>query len=179
MTLIACKECKKEVSTLATTCPNCGSPVSKPIKKGEAIAGWFVIATFLAIGYFIYSQVSGTSTTDQERANNKQKEDACKVNLQCSGDKYQSAAEVECRQRLDAQAKSIAKWDFKLGEGGLLDFLLQRFSWVDDSKKQIIYFGDKAKFQNGFGAWQRVEYQCVFDTQTKKAVDSSFHIPEQ
>ena len=29
MSLMKCKECGKEVSTLAKTCPNCGAPVEK------------------------------------------------------------------------------------------------------------------------------------------------------
>jgi hypothetical protein len=32
----------------------------------------------------------------------------------------------------------------------------------------ILFFGDEAEAQNGFGAWVRVNYSCVFDPKTKQ-----------
>ena len=31
-------------------------------------------------------------------------------------------------------------------------------------------FGDKLKFQNGFGAWANVIYMCVYDMKNKEVV---------
>ncbi len=36
MALIKCSECKKNVSTLASSCPHCGAPVAKEIKEEKA-----------------------------------------------------------------------------------------------------------------------------------------------
>jgi len=52
MALAKCRECSKEVSTEAKTCPHCG--VSNPVKKGTSgltltIAGLVVIAALSAI----------------------------------------------------------------------------------------------------------------------------------
>ncbi|MGK2941285.1 MAG: hypothetical protein ACSLFJ_06345 [Immundisolibacter sp.] len=52
MALIACPECAREVSTLASTCPQCGYPIDdddvQPIEltakhwKGARIRGWAI-----------------------------------------------------------------------------------------------------------------------------------------
>ena len=36
MALIPCKECNKEISTLARACPNCGAPNSSSFKKSHS-----------------------------------------------------------------------------------------------------------------------------------------------
>ena len=52
MTLIACSECKKEISDLATACPSCGAPVRTPAARVEpprkgtspwTIIGWVIV----------------------------------------------------------------------------------------------------------------------------------------
>ncbi|MEZ4846734.1 MAG: hypothetical protein R2877_07330 [Bdellovibrionota bacterium] len=42
MALKICKECKKEVSSKAKTCPNCGAPVPQNVGYGTIIALIFV-----------------------------------------------------------------------------------------------------------------------------------------
>lgn len=53
MGLIACKDCKRDVSTQASKCPNCGSPIEKSFKPGIGSA------LLLVIGFFVvYSVIS-------------------------------------------------------------------------------------------------------------------------
>lgn len=66
MALINCKECGKEISNKATTCPNCGNPINddtytKEIKASKKVA-IFIIAILVVVciigfifGYFIPS----------------------------------------------------------------------------------------------------------------------------
>lgn len=47
MALITCKECKKQVSTTAKTCPNCGAKVKKPVGViGIIFAGIFGLSVY-------------------------------------------------------------------------------------------------------------------------------------
>ena len=64
MALIKCKECGKEISDQATTCPNCGCPINddtytKEVKASKRVA-IFIIAILIIVclvgfifGYFI------------------------------------------------------------------------------------------------------------------------------
>lgn len=50
MALIKCKECKKEVSKKAETCPHCGSPVKQKTGCGGLIG--LVVIVFILVGIF-------------------------------------------------------------------------------------------------------------------------------
>jgi hypothetical protein len=184
MSLIPCPECTKEISSQASSCPHCGAPAkanataaapAKKTRKSHPIS-YAVLALIVIAGIWAYFDGS-KKEEEQAAAAAAAKDAACATDLQCSGDKYQRDAEGECRPLLQAKGKAIAKWDFKLGEGGMFDFLLERFRWTDDTKTQLVYTGSRAKFQNGFGAWQQVDYECRFDIASKKAVDASFKAP--
>lgn len=49
MGLVTCKECNKQVSSLAKTCPGCGAPVSKFTAKTFLIGCLFPLVLFAAI----------------------------------------------------------------------------------------------------------------------------------
>ncbi len=64
MALIKCKECGKEVSSNATTCPNCGNPINddtitREIKASKKVAIFIIIILVIIciigfiFGYFI------------------------------------------------------------------------------------------------------------------------------
>ena len=55
--MINCKECGKEISNKAKTCPSCGSPVTKNI------GCWGLILAIVFIGFIISIIVSSTTST--------------------------------------------------------------------------------------------------------------------
>ena len=55
MELIKCKDCNKEISKSAPTCPNCGAKQKKPASMGCVV---LIIITVLAIGYVASMDVS-------------------------------------------------------------------------------------------------------------------------
>lgn len=60
MALIECKECKKEVSSEAKTCPNCGFDLQKEVNKNKSNIG--CIAAFFLVGIiFLIIQLSPSS----------------------------------------------------------------------------------------------------------------------
>ena len=61
--------------------------------------------------------------------------------------------------------EGLAKWDYQWTGGWLKD----RFPVVETSGENLILAGDSIKMQNGFGAWRRVEYACMFNVVSKVA----------
>ena len=45
------------------------------------------------------------------------------------------------------------------------------FRWKNEDRGILTYIGDKIRFQNGFGAWQDMIYECDYDPSTKSAMD--------
>jgi hypothetical protein len=64
MALIQCKECTKEVSDLAASCPHCGAPVEKPKAKSGAGSAVMLLAFMGLVAFFaLPSILSNTSTS--------------------------------------------------------------------------------------------------------------------
>ncbi len=42
---------------------------------------------------------------------------------------------------------------------------------VQSDQKSILYLGDYVRFQNGFGAWQRMSYSCKYDPINQRVLD--------
>ena len=92
------------------------------------------------------------------------KELACRQDLQCWGDKHILSATLACRPLIERSAKYDYEWT-----DGWLGSKLQKFRWKDRRAGVLSYYGDKVKFQNGFGAWQHVGYWCDYNPETKWA----------
>jgi hypothetical protein len=60
MALIECKECKKEVSSEAKTCPNCGFDLQKETNKKKSNIGCIVAIVLIGI-IFLIIQLSPSS----------------------------------------------------------------------------------------------------------------------
>lgn len=46
---------------------------------------------------------------------------------------------------------------------GFLERKFDRVAVMPPAHTKLAFVGDKAEFQNGFGAWQRVRYTCIYD----------------
>ena len=97
--------------------------------------------------------------TDEEREADKDLQ--CRQDLQCWGDKHLLKATFACQPMIE----NFAKYDYEWIDGWL-EAKLERFRWKDRKTGTLSYTGKKVKFQNGFGAWQRMTYWCHFDPAT-------------
>ena len=73
----------------------------------------------------------------------------------------------ECRKKVE----KLAKFDFEWTDG----FLGSKFpSYLTKTQSPgvVVLAGDRVKFQNGFGAWQNVEYYCAYDVVNNNALDA-------
>lgn len=98
----------------------------------------------------------------------------CTADLKCAGDKYSSVSDSQCEGMIEAHAREIAKWDYKVEREHWYTPFTGSMSWTGDTHQNITYHGDQAKFQNGFGAWQRQRYSCVFNIASQKVTAAYF-----
>ena len=160
MAMKNCKECSKEVSTGAKTCPHCG--ISNPtVKASDAIKGFLALAVVATIAVSCISDDSETGTTVSTLSDAE-----CKQSLKCSAEKSIVYAGGYCQ----APIEKLSKYTFEWTNG----FTTPRFShyrWKDQSKGLITYIGDEIKMQNGFGAWSHYTYECDFDPSQNLVLD--------
>lgn len=182
MALKACKECKKDVSTGARTCPHCG--VKNPtLTTREMWLGMTGLILLLVVVYFIFSDDKSESqqavasvalpakTVAQIAAEKVEAERvaaACRVDLRCLGGKYLYQAARQCAPKLERYAKHDVRWTE--GFGGKK---FSRMLWGNEKKGIILYAGDKVQFQNGFGAYTNYVYECEYDTINEKVIKTN------
>lgn len=155
MALKPCKECKKEISDTAPTCPHCG--VKNPgASKSMGAFGWFV--TVLVILAIIGSCSSGDDKKETAPAAPKISDAECLKDLSCIGDKGTITAGIKCPRHIESLAKAEVKWT-----DGTFEPKFSRFRWKDQKAGIVTHIGDKAQFQNGFGAYINVIYTCDLD----------------
>lgn len=207
MALRPCRECGRQVSTEALSCPQCGvpnptaepsppveqvlsseltpdaktTPLKKPTSFGEYIAGFMVLGVVFVVAIAIGSQsdapqnkapatqVSRVVSTQSdpreaeqkrlaEAAEKARKDAECRKDLKCWAEKGTVAASVYCRDQIEKLANYSMKWTDAWYEP---KFSHYRWSRKDQNGRGIVtYLGDKAQFQNGFGAYQNVIYTC-------------------
>lgn len=72
MALVKCKECGKEISDQATSCPNCGCPIAKNKNDNTIIKILFLIIGIILLCWGISNAInSGKKLKEAENTNNK------------------------------------------------------------------------------------------------------------
>ncbi|HSH98414.1 MAG TPA: zinc-ribbon domain-containing protein [Methyloradius sp.] len=158
MALIKCHECGHEISTEAKACPQCGA---EPKQKTGCLA---YIGIFIVVCIIInaFSKGDETSSKPQET-----QAECAKTDLQCLGDKGIVSASVYCERAVERLAAHSVKWT-----DGTFEQKFSRFRWKDQASGVITYVGDKAEFQNGFGAFTPMIYECDLANDNKTVLDT-------
>lgn len=146
----------------------------KPAKKGSGCLGLIVLGFLVLLVIGLVSSPSGGSKTSsseppprQDEAAKKDADEKCRQDLACIAEKHLAAADVYCKDPIEAHAKHDVKWS-----DGTFESKMSRYKWVDEkTKAAVIYIGDKASFQNGFGAFTPVTYLCTLDVDNDKVLD--------
>lgn len=166
MSLVKCKECGSEVSDKAAACVKCGAPLAKISASGKAGSGCltFIVGAVIVGGIAAFIGHSSESGKGTEQS---AKSEACaKDDLQCLGDKGTIGASVYCKGPVERLATHSVKWT-----DGTFETKFSRFRWADKANGVITYIGDKAEFQNGFGAFTPVIYECDLAADNKQVLD--------
>ncbi|ELW9535366.1 zinc ribbon domain-containing protein [Enterobacter roggenkampii] len=155
MALTKCKECKKEVSASAKTCPHCG--VKNPGVTAKQTLGGCLILIVLAVGFGVY-MASG----DDEQA--KAAQNCSNTDTQCNFDQNLVDAVTKCKPLIQQAAKYEYEWT-----DSLVDTIFSH-GRIDSKKNQLTYIGDKVRFTNGFNAKVNMTYACTMDLKSKEIV---------
>lgn len=105
----------------------------------------------------------GTAAAEREA---EEQANACRNDLQCWGEKHMVEATVRCRSPIERSANFSMEWTDRWFEPKI-----SHMRWRDIEAGIITYIGDRARFQNGFGAWQNVIYECDYHTLRETVVD--------
>lgn len=161
MALLKCHECGHEVSSEAAACPQCGA---KPRKPPEGIGP----IQFVGIGILALIGIGAVAAifSDDSPASKAPSEATCRQDLQCWGDRNALASDSACAAQVEKLALHSVRWKTDSYEPKF-----QRFRWKDKDVGTLTYVGDRAEFQNGFGAYTPVVYECDFDPSTKTVLD--------
>ena len=89
-------------------------------------------------------------------------EEKCRQDIQCWGDKHSIAVSVWCSDTVESYAQYDHEWT-----DSWYETKFDQFGWADKKSGTIQYHGNKIKFQNGFGAWQPMEYAVIYDPQAE------------
>ena len=89
----------------------------------------------------------------------------CKKSLQCWGEKHSLRATYASKKLIEKHATYDFEWT-----DGWLGSKISKMQWKDKNKLTLIYFGDKIKFQNKFGAWQNMIYRIEYDPINEKLI---------
>lgn len=174
MALIKCHECGSDVSTEAIACPKCGAPVKAPATETSApkseftrpMKPWEVIVALVGAAAIIWWFSSPSKSNGSPDA--KPTAEECKADdLQCLGDKGVISAGLYCQKPIEMLAQHSVKWT-----DGTFDMKFSQFRWHDKGKGEITYIGNKAEFQNGFGAFNPVIYECDLASDSKTVMDA-------
>jgi hypothetical protein len=96
-------------------------------------------------------------------------EEACSQDVVCWSKPYLLDAKVRCESAVEKLAKWQYEWtDSIFGERKFLEPV-----WTDEGHKTFILAGHAIKMQNGFGAWRKVAYLCLYDPAQGRAEASA------
>lgn len=83
------------------------------------------------------------------------KEEACRLSLECWGEKAWSSASFKCTSQIERFARYDHEWT-----DGILEPKFSHYRWQNKETGVVTVIGDKIKMQNGFGAWMHMTYEC-------------------
>lgn len=170
-----CKECGHECSVKAKSCPQCGAVLPKP-SGCLGCLGLIVLLVCVFLGYDQYYKIVNKKNEptpaqkEQQRIARIQKDkedyEKCKLDLQCWGHKHSTSAIIMAEELIEKKAKYQSRWT-----DGVLEKKFSHFKWWNQREYIVTYVGDKLQFQNGFGAWENMVYECDYDPINKKVLN--------
>ncbi len=161
MGMVTCKECGKEVSDQAKACPHCG--VDNPGSScADTLAGLIVLALIAAVLlWWLWPESEEPELSPEQHA---AQEAACRQDFDCWRQKHQGDG-VFCVEQIEKQARWGYEWTDAWYEP---KFELIR--WHNQASGSLTYTGDQVRFQNSYGAWQNMVYECDIDPVTDQVL---------
>jgi hypothetical protein len=181
MALKPCKECGKEVSTSAKTCPHCG--VKEPVVNtvAQTIKGLATLGVIGAIAViWLQSGSDKSGTTSNNAASTLSAQSAapaaptCKADWKKCVDNADMANNYRSWYKAQADCKIAAEKLARYGDPKWPWFAFGSFLKGDGYAKtgHAVLIEPDAQFQNGFGAMQHVRVNCEYDLTNEKVLSA-------
>ena len=106
-----------------------------------------------------------TLQKDKDEEEQRAKEENCKQDLSCWAEKHISYAGSYCDDQIQSRAQYEYKW-----ENSWYENIFSHYKWKNKNNGILTYIGNKVKFQNGFGAFKTMHYECDFNPYTKEVL---------
>ena len=166
MALITCPECKGSVSDTLDCCPHCGYKIKIVQMDGENKKDSYrLIVTAIIILIIIFSLISFCSSPSPSPSPKTETPDSSSTSPEEQATKALIGASVYCKNDIEKASKFDVKW-----VDDLFSFKFSKYVWLDQDKGIIAAFGDKARFQNIYGAYENIDYRCDFDSINNKVL---------
>lgn len=107
-------------------------------------------------------RIQATEEAEQERL---EMFAGCRGDAECWSKKHDVDAGSKCARLVERWAKYDYEWT-----NGWTQPKFRLWGWANREEGILRYTGDHIKFQNGFGAWQRMYYACDYNTETGYAL---------
>lgn len=138
--------------------------MQKKLSKTQQIIGALAMIVTALLAFAFFHSGSNDASPHADVPTQANLEDA-----QYLSDKYGLAAAQHCSDSADNYLRTIAKYDFGWDETGTLDLKFDHTLAHVDNPGVLTVFSQKAKLQNGFGAYKHIVLYCDYDTQTQIA----------
>lgn len=102
---------------------------------------------------------------EREAAEKAAERAECRADFTCWGRDRRIDAEVRCKREIENAARHSHEWT-----DDWTSPMFSRFAWADEEAGVMTYYGDRLRFENGFGAWSNMVYSCDYDTERDIAV---------
>lgn len=181
MALLKCAECGAIVSSQATSCTKCGAP--PPKRKASRLVLWILGAAIFIplfqLGVRVNEQKINQQAAAREAAARPARAQPAKPATPrtttsssaanpCSLGESELDAYAQCAAAVENLAVYGVEWT-----DGLLHGKFHSARCHDLAALTVLLTGQKAKFQNAFGAWQQVRYTCVWDPRRRVVLDAA------
>lgn len=103
---------------------------------------------------------------EAEEARIAEEEENCRREISCWGEKATTAAMFSCPRHIERMARYDHEWT-----DGFLGVKFSHYRWRDIENGIVTVIGDSIKFQNGFGAWSNMIYECDINPETNAILD--------
>ena len=137
-------------------------------KKTASIKDTLIILFFIFLCLIFISMCSKDDDKAADKTADVKATECTKDDLSCLGEKGLSGASVYCKKEIEKFAKYSVKWT----DTSLFDMKFSRYRWKDQPAGIITYIGDKVEFQNGFGAFTPMTYECDLMPDNKTVLDA-------
>ena len=129
--------------------------------------GVVVVFFVLWLAATLSNQDKDAAKQHEEQPGKPSEKQPCRADdLQCLGDRGSLRAGLYCADRIEKLAKHSVKWT-----DGAVESKFDRFLWRNKGAGEITYIGNKVEFQNAFGAFTPIIYECDLAGDGKTVLD--------